>query len=294
MFYGFLVSLLLLNEYEYKQDLSTEYYRQYGHFLYFGKLDEYGNFVPAPNPTPVEEPMDISQGWPKGFFKNYAYLMMSNNPKIEAYEFRSNRLIPGIIHNEEFAPDIEGKVIAFSDYKYSKVARRIYNLPGKFVPKKQVEGQQSQENNLLEKSQPQKVPPKRKNEHVRSSTANVEFEFKLTPTVEYSRKYGNHLYFGTLDEYGNFKPSITVKPIDVSQSVPKVDEKYIPLMTHVKQKEVYEFRFRTLIPGTIQNGEFIPDLGGGKIIDFADYKYSKDAKPIYNLPGKFFPIPKEK
>ena len=53
MFYGFLVSLLLLNEYEYKQDLSTEYYRQYGHFLYFGKLDEFGNFVPTPNPTPV-------------------------------------------------------------------------------------------------------------------------------------------------------------------------------------------------------------------------------------------------
>jgi hypothetical protein len=34
------------------------------------------------------------------------------------------------------------------------------------------------------------------------------------------------------------------------------------------------------------DGLFVPELGG-KIIDFMDYKYSDQAIPIWNLPGKF-------
>ncbi|OWK41792.1 hypothetical protein FRUB_03870 [Fimbriiglobus ruber] len=42
-----------------------------------------------------------------------------------------------------------------------------------------------------------------------------------------------------------------------------------------------------LIPGEIRPlGQFVPEVGG-KIIRFADYRYNPEAKPIWNLPGKF-------
>ena len=34
------------------------------------------------------------------------------------------------------------------------------------------------------------------------------------------------------------------------------------------------------------SGDFVPDLGG-KIIDFKEYRHSKDAPKTYNLPGRF-------
>ena len=52
-------------------------------------------------------------------------------------------------------------------------------------------------------------------------------------------------------------------------------------------KQVYEFRSGVLIPGTILlDGNFVPEVGGN-IIRFSDYKYSPDARLIWNLPGWF-------
>lgn len=50
------------------------------------------------------------------------------------YEFRSGKLIPGILNaNGVFTPDDTLPIIDISKYIYSKTARRVYNLPGKFV-----------------------------------------------------------------------------------------------------------------------------------------------------------------
>jgi hypothetical protein len=49
---------------------------------------------------------------------------------------------------------------------------------------------------------------------------------------------------------------------------------------------VYEFRSRRLIPGSLVNNNFVPDLGRG-IIDFKDYTYQPGGRRIYNLPGLF-------
>lgn len=279
---------IFIDEYEYQRDLSIEYIRKINKVLYFGKLDEKGNFVPSRDFAPI----DLTVVNPKSFSRELRPLMMAFSEKDNVYEYRSKRLIPGIIYKGEFVPDIGGKVIDFDRYRFSKTASRIYNLPGRFVPKTKTDNNESPVNNVPEKPSSTKAPVERKQAPVRQLHGYEEHVFNLTLNVEYSRRFGNYLYFGTLDEYGNFKPSITESPIDVSKGEPKSVEKYIPLMSHIKQKEVYEFRFRTLIPGVIENGEFLPDLDG-KIIDFADYQYSKTAKPIYNLPGKFVLVPRK-
>ena len=52
-------------------------------------------------------------------------------------------------------------------------------------------------------------------------------------------------------------------------------------------RKVYEFRSCVLIPGELRkDGNFVPEVGG-KIIAFADYKYTPEATRIWNLPGGF-------
>ena len=53
------------------------------------------------------------------------------------YEFRSGMLIPVTMSKDkQLIPDAGGTIIDFKDYHYSPTARRIYNLPGLFVLKK--------------------------------------------------------------------------------------------------------------------------------------------------------------
>lgn len=69
------------------------------------------------------------------------WLMQPRKLSEQVYEFRSGRLIPGYLNQhatEEwlFIPDIGGVVIDAAKYlaTYQPSSRRIYNLPGKFVP----------------------------------------------------------------------------------------------------------------------------------------------------------------
>lgn len=58
-------------------------------------------------------------------------------------------------------------------------------------------------------------------------------------------------------------------------------------------RAVYEFRSGRLIKGHMLNGgRFIPDLGS-LVLDFAEYKFSRNAIPIYNLPGYFREVKKD-
>jgi hypothetical protein len=58
-------------------------------------------------------------------------------PNERVYEYRSGYLIPMVFVNKyELIPEVGGIIIDFKDYHYSPTARRIYNLPGRFVLKK--------------------------------------------------------------------------------------------------------------------------------------------------------------
>lgn len=51
----------------------------------------------------------------------------------QCYEFRSGILIPGTMDfNGQFTPEIGGKIIPFSEYRYTPLERPIWNLPGYF------------------------------------------------------------------------------------------------------------------------------------------------------------------
>ena len=56
-----------------------------------------------------------------------------------------------------------------------------------------------------------------------------------------------------------------------------------------KPRKTFEFRHGALIPGELRDGAFFPEVGG-KVIAFADYTYSPEAPPIWNLPGGFQPV----
>ncbi len=69
------------------------------------------------------------------------WLMKPKKPDESVYELRCGRLIPGFLHElgkEEwlFIPDIGGTIMDAGEYlkTYQPWCRRIYNLPGRFVP----------------------------------------------------------------------------------------------------------------------------------------------------------------
>ena len=120
-------------QYEYQEDLKrlVALIREDG--IHFGRLDARGNFVPLPG----AKPLGASFG-PKS-------INSRRDANESVYEFRSGTLIKGKFDARlNFIPDVGSTVISFKDYKYSKDAIRIYNLPGTFVektdPKKKADG----------------------------------------------------------------------------------------------------------------------------------------------------------
>jgi hypothetical protein len=112
-----------------------------GNALSIGKLDAKGNFIPDKrwlnltgpfSGPPVERFLNASS---KRVTKRWVDGNLVVDTKIiPVYEFRSRRLIKGIIDDDHnFIPEVGAKVIDFEDYKYGAAAPKIYNLPGKFV-----------------------------------------------------------------------------------------------------------------------------------------------------------------
>lgn len=112
------------DHYEFVPDTDRLVGLYHGDFETIGKLDAKGNFHPDPRMINIRE----------GSYPQHAHINASPGP---AYEFRSGRLILGDLDKEHnFIPKLDSKVIDFEDYKFSETAIRIYNLPGKFVKKK--------------------------------------------------------------------------------------------------------------------------------------------------------------
>jgi hypothetical protein len=110
-------------------------------------------------------------------------------------------------------------------------------------------------------------------------------------SVELLRDSGRCLR-GKFDHYGNFIPK-TAELLPATQpgapGGPYVANRMALTAAQKaasKEKEdVYEFRSRVLIPGTLDDrGKFTPTIGG-EIIAFKDYKYTPEARRIWNLLG---------
>ena len=105
-----------------------------------GKLDREGEFhqmrriefqvLPLGDETP---PLKVF------FYRGPGYEMLngfSSTPH-KVYELRTGMLIPGTIQAwGNFIPEEGGKIVKFSEYRHSPLARQIWNLPGRFEPVK--------------------------------------------------------------------------------------------------------------------------------------------------------------
>jgi hypothetical protein len=119
----------LQDEYEFVSNTSRWWMLFRSESFSGGKLDAAGNFCPDRSWIDVEGA--ISRSPP------FNPLNRKDNESV--YEFRSGRLIPGVLSMDgNFVPELGGKVIAFKDYTYKPGATRIYNLPGYFKLKAEV------------------------------------------------------------------------------------------------------------------------------------------------------------
>jgi hypothetical protein len=116
--------------YEFVEDTDRWVAMIQGKTQSIGKLDREGNFIADALFVQLER-----QDKPRSTDPDYLLL---NAPAQEGvYEFRSGRLILGDLDEDgNFVPRPARSVVDFKDYHYSSKAPKIYNLPGKFVPKK--------------------------------------------------------------------------------------------------------------------------------------------------------------
>jgi len=101
----------------------------------FGRLSDEGEFQPEPD-IPILTRAKLPNPTPHWY--STTDTMVYNVPpkgaeKEEAYEYRSGRLIKGMLHKSgNFAPEVASKVLDFKDYGFED-KRRIYNLPGRLT-----------------------------------------------------------------------------------------------------------------------------------------------------------------
>ena len=99
---------------------------------------------------------------------------------------------------------------------------------------------------------------------------------------------GNTRSIGLLDANGNFIPDRRWLHVPNNRGLSAV-----PATTFINRPArdpVYEYRSGRLVLGALdEQGNFLPKTGS-KVIPFSEYHYTKQAIPIYNLPGRFEPV----
>ncbi|MBL8825224.1 MAG: hypothetical protein JNJ77_21735 [Planctomycetia bacterium] len=109
---------------------------------------------------------------------------------------------------------------------------------------------------------------------------------------------GKRNCLGTIDADGCFRPDLSELEEIIESTKRKLVRTSIrsaPLTTAKQPNEkVYEYRSGILVPMIFDEYRGLIPEAGGKIIDFKDYRYSPEARRIYNLPGRFVQVPKYK
>src|SRR5262249_51079484 len=116
--------------------------------IVFGQIDEDGTFtidhkyrpVPVPGHRPSTIPSAAKTGreklWGDESPGRYEVINKPRRANELVYEYRVGNLIKGTLDIEgNFIPELGSEVIPFTDYRYDGEALRIYNLPGKIIPK---------------------------------------------------------------------------------------------------------------------------------------------------------------
>ncbi len=117
--------------YRYVEDTSPYVGVRRGQALFLGKLNSAGAFVPDCRWRGLRLGTALSS------VPHFQIINLRRPGRIHVYEYRSGRLIKGELDEEgNFVPDLGSQVIDLKDYHYSDNAPRIYNLPGRFEPKK--------------------------------------------------------------------------------------------------------------------------------------------------------------
>jgi hypothetical protein len=130
-------------KYKYNADFPIHVSIDRGRHHYRGTLDEDGDFLMGPG---GRDPVSI--GLSGGLIWFLSYNSTSDGEPEAVYEFRSGVLIKGKLawtgpqrqtlgDNDSywnFIPEIGSKVIPLEGFHPDRLALRIYNLPGKFVP----------------------------------------------------------------------------------------------------------------------------------------------------------------
>lgn len=104
-----------------------------GYRFWLGHLNPDGDFVPDfDNPTAGFRIKHVPAGLPA-----FTYLNKPSRDGEPVYEYRSGRLIKGVLWEDgTFVPEIGSQVIGLKEYRPGTGWPRIYNLPGRLVPKK--------------------------------------------------------------------------------------------------------------------------------------------------------------
>ncbi len=124
-------------EYVYDKDAPKYFLHSVGDLPCIGHIDAFGSFVPN-----IKDLDKVIQARKRNEFVGGVSaptpLIMQVKPNEPVYAYRSGILVPMIIDNKRgLIHEVGGKIIDFKDYHYSPTARRIYNLPGRFVLKKE-------------------------------------------------------------------------------------------------------------------------------------------------------------
>jgi hypothetical protein len=123
-------SLVLCNyqdQYGFFPDQTIRYRHLVAQWTCLGTLDAKGTFIP--DMTTINSKFGIIGG--------PSNLVEAKTPNEKVYEYRTGILVPMTINDKnKLIPEVGGKIIDFKDYHYSPNARHIYNLPGRFVLKK--------------------------------------------------------------------------------------------------------------------------------------------------------------
>ena len=257
------------------------YYLSVGELVYLTQLNAKGEFEAIFGRAPISK-------WELRLGGAIRLAPRTDTADGRCFEYRSGILIPGQVIGQVFVPRSGTCISTFDDYLrgYGPRSDPIYNLPGEVVPCRATDSSGFQ----LPRSA--KVPPPR----IVSSTNRCGRGYRpfpyvfvqdLTPRIHH--KWGEKVYVGNLDTYGRFIPDPLVPPQEPEKFAGIVPNSRPLMLGPDGRREVYEFRAGRLVPGKLTDDDrFVPQVGG-LIIHIRDYVYTPEARPIYNLPGRFYP-----
>ncbi len=250
---------------------GDKYWVRRGVQIFEGTVDHFGEFVPR-----------TVRGRDVGMDLVHLDLERARNG-CDLLEYRSGTIVYGRFMNSVYVPAAGTKVLAYE--RGVLPGLDIYNLPHELAERS---------SRFCERIRggKERAPlyTARDHEKFRLAVSRVSgsvFVQDLTPRVHH--KWGDKVYVGNLDTHGRFIPDPYVPPQEPEKFAGIVPTSRPLMVGPDGRREVYEFRAGRLVPGKLTDDDrFIPEVGG-LIIHIRDYVYTPEARPIYNLPGQFYP-----